>query len=99
MAAFWQFLPLGISWAENLKRPINLNRILLMLLNQKRGRKFAGMIALLLFVTGCTSTSANSFCLWANPITVTQEELDKLSEETLRQIDNFNEEYRDRCVR
>ncbi len=54
-------------------------------------------MTLLLCVSGCKNTSANSFCLWANPITLSQEEYDKISEETFRQIDNFNQEVEKRC--
>lgn len=39
----------------------------------------------------------NNLCLWANPITITGSELNSLSEETLRQIDNFNQEFEERC--
>lgn len=48
---------------------------------------------------GCKNISVNNeaFCLWANPITLSQEEYDKMSEETLRQIDNFNQEFEERC--
>jgi len=55
------------------------------------------MIAFLLLSTGCKNTSVNNLCLWANPITITESELDSLSEETLRQIDNFNAEFEERC--
>ena len=57
------------------------------------------MMILLLSGAGCANTSANSFCLWANPITLSQEEYDKMSEETLRQIDNFNQEFEERCTK
>jgi hypothetical protein len=55
------------------------------------------MIAFLLLNAGCKNTSVNNLCLWANPITITQSELNSLSEETLRQIDNFNQEFEERC--
>ena len=55
------------------------------------------MIILLLLESGCKNISVDSFCLWANPITVSQEEFDKISEETLRQIDNFNQEVEEHC--
>ncbi len=57
------------------------------------------MMILLLSGAGCANTSANSFCLWANPITLSQEEYDKMSEETLRQIDNFNQEVEEHCTK
>ena len=65
--------------------------------NLKRGKLIVGMIAFLLLNTGCKNTSVNNLCLWANPITITQSELNFLSEETLRQIDNFNQEFEERC--
>jgi hypothetical protein len=37
--------------------------------------------------------------LWAKPITITQEEYDSMSEETFRQIDNFNQEFEERCAK
>jgi hypothetical protein len=56
------------------------------------------MIVTILFVSGCGRTSVNNFCLWALPITVTEEELnEKLSIETLRQIDDYNQEWSLRC--
>jgi hypothetical protein len=55
------------------------------------------MIAFLLLNAGCKSTSVNNLCLWANPITITESELNSLSEETLRQIDNFNAEFEEKC--
>ena len=57
------------------------------------------MMILLLSEIGCANTSVNSFCLWANPITISQEEYDKMSEETMRQIDNFNQEFEEHCTK
>ena len=57
------------------------------------------MMTLLLFASGCTNTSANSFCLWAKPITITENELNSLTEETLRQIDDFNQEFEEHCTK
>ncbi len=57
-----------------------------------------GTIIFLLLNAGCKSTSVNNLCLWANPITITESELNSLSEETLRQIDNFNAEFTERCA-
>jgi len=65
--------------------------------NLERGKLIVGMIAFLLLNAGCKNTSANNLCLWANPITITESELNSLSEETLRQIDNFNQEFEERC--
>jgi hypothetical protein len=55
------------------------------------------MMILLLLESGCKNISVDSFCLWANPITISQEEFNKMSEETLRQIDNFNQEFEEHC--
>jgi hypothetical protein len=55
------------------------------------------MIIFLLLSAGCVNTSVNNLCLWANPITITESELNSLSEETFRQIDNFNQEFEERC--
>jgi len=65
--------------------------------NLERGKLIVGMIAFLLLSAGCKNTSVNNFCLWANSITITKSELNYLSEETLRQIDNFNAEFEERC--
>lgn len=70
-----------------------------MQLNQQSGRKIAVMTIFLLFASGCKNTSGNSFCLWAKPITITQKEYDTISEETFRQIDNFNQEFEERCTK
>jgi len=70
-----------------------------MQLNQKNARQIAVMMTLLLFASGCTNTSANSFCLWAKPITITENELNSLTEETLRQIDDFNQEFEEHCTK
>lgn len=67
------------------------------LLNQKKGKLSAKMMILLLLNNACTNTYVNNLCLWANPITITHSELNSLSEETLRQIDNFNQEFEERC--
>ena len=71
--------------------------MLVMQENLKRGKLIVGIIAFLLLNAGCKNTSVNNLCLWANPITITQSELNSLSEETLRQIDNFNQEFEERC--
>jgi len=71
--------------------------MLVMQKNLKRGKLIAGMIAFLLLSAGCKNTSVNNLCLWANPITITESELNLLSKETLRQIDNFNQEFEERC--
>ncbi len=55
------------------------------------------MMILLLLESGCKNIYVDSFCLWADPITVNQEEFGKMSEEMLRQIDNFNQEFEERC--
>jgi hypothetical protein len=65
--------------------------------NLKRGKLIVGMIAFLLLSTGCKNMSVNNLCLWADSITITESELNSLSEETIRQIDNFNQEFEERC--
>lgn len=56
------------------------------------------MLVLMMFVTGCKNTPVNNVCLWLKPITVTEKERTKLlTEETLRQIYNLNEEFEARC--
>ena len=57
------------------------------------------MTIFLLLESGCKNTSANSFCLWAKPIIITEEEFNSLTEETLRQIDNFNQEFEEHCAK
>ena len=55
------------------------------------------MILLLLSV-GCAGTQLDNFCLWANPIMITKEENETLlSDNTLRQIDDYNQEWEVRC--
>jgi hypothetical protein len=90
-------LALDFLEARNQKKLSNLKIILVMQKNLKRGKLIVGMIAFLLLNAGCKNTSVNNLCLWANPITITQSELNLLSEETLRQIDNFNQEFEERC--
>jgi diphthamide synthase subunit DPH2 len=56
------------------------------------------MIVMLLLLSGCANTPVDNFCLWAKPITISQEELaGAMSMETLRQIDNYNQEWEARC--
>ena len=55
------------------------------------------MIALMLLSSACQSLSADSFCLWFEPITMTGEELHFLSEQTLREIDDVNQEFDEQC--
>jgi len=55
---------------------------------------------LLLLEGGCTATPLNNFCLWANPIMITKAENESLlSENTLRQIDDYNSEWEERCAK
>lgn len=91
------FLALDFLKAKNQKKLSNSKIMLVMQKNLKRGKLIVGMIAFLLLNTGCKSTSVNNLCLWANPITINESELNSLSEETLRQIDNFNQEFEERC--
>ena len=57
------------------------------------------MIALMLCVQGCTNTHVDSFCMWAHPITITEQELNTISEYTLREIDNYNQNYEKLCIK
>ena len=53
---------------------------------------------LLVLSAGCAVTQLDNFCLWANPIIITNEENDTLlSDNTLRQIDDYNQEWEIRC--
>jgi hypothetical protein len=57
------------------------------------------MILLMLLNAGCVRTSyVSDYCLWGDAITVTEAEIDSLSEETLRQIDHHNQEYKKYCL-
>lgn len=55
------------------------------------------MIVLIPFVNACQSISVGNFCIWYKPITLTELEFNIMSEETLRQIDNINQEYENQC--
>lgn len=56
------------------------------------------MIVLMLFVVGCQNMSeTNSYCLDLKPITISEIDLNNLSDSTLREIDNFNQEYKASC--
>lgn len=55
------------------------------------------MIVLMLFATGCQNMSENSLCLNLRPITINEFEYNNMSENTLRQIDNFNQEFEEIC--
>lgn len=50
-----------------------------------------------LFVSCNSQRLVGSFCLWAKPITLTESDLDKISTETLRQINNYNKELETQC--
>lgn len=59
----------------------------------------ATLLLSILFLTNCVRTSyVSDYCLWGNAITVTEVEIDSLSEETLRQIDHHNQEYKKYCL-
>ena len=66
----------------------------------RKGIINALMIALLLFASACLGTVAtDNFCLWAKPISLLPDEINNcLSEESLRQIDNINNEYDIQCL-
>ena len=53
---------------------------------------------LMIFVAGCTTTRViDSFCLWAEPITITKKELKEMSDTTLREIYNYNNTVKVKC--
>ena len=54
---------------------------------------------LVLLSSGCiiTQGTSDNLCLWADPIRLLTTEVDSLSIESLRQIDDFNEELREQC--
>ena len=54
------------------------------------------MIVLMLFLAGCQNISENSLC-FLRPITINEFEYNNMSENTLRQIDNFNQEFEEIC--
>lgn len=54
-------------------------------------------LLLCLLLPGCVTVRSDSFCLWANPITITKQELSSLSDYTLREIDNYNQNYETLC--
>ena len=69
-----------------------------MLLKLRKDAKSVALIILLLLEGGCAATQLDNFCLWANPIMITKEENEELlSENTLRQIDDYNSEWEERC--
>ena len=65
----------------------------------KKGVFGVCMIVIALLSSGCVATGGtiDSFCLWAKPITITDHELKMLSMETLRELDDFNQEWQIRC--
>ena len=69
-----------------------------MQLKLRKGAITAVNLILILLEGGCVNTQSDNFCLWANPILITKEENEKLlSENTLRQIDDYNSEWEMRC--
>ena len=56
------------------------------------------MMTLLLLSVGCAKTHVtDNFCLWFEPISLLNKEIDDLSEESLRQIDKINNEFEEQC--
>jgi hypothetical protein len=58
------------------------------------------MMIFLTCVIGCANTRGieyDSFCLWANPISLTRTEINTMTEYSLRQIDNYNLIYDRKC--
>ena len=70
----------GFLRAKNQKKLSNSKITLTMQKNLKRGKLIVGMITFLLLNAGCKNMSANNLCLWANPITITESELNSLSD-------------------
>lgn len=53
----------------------------------------------LLLSSGCVKTVERAdYCLTNDIISLSSKEIDLLSDETLRQIDNYNEEYKINCL-
>lgn len=47
---------------------------------------------------GCVKTvETDNFCLWFEPVSLLNWEIDKLSEGSLRQIDKINNEFEEQC--
>ena len=66
--------------------------------------KLKSTIMHVIMIVGTLSLSAcansyvmNNFCLWFEPITVTETELNQLSDKTLKQIDNVNQTWIIEC--
>ena len=79
---------------------LNKQRRQLKLLGRlKKGKKHALAMMLVLLSSGCiiTQGTSDNLCLWADPIRLLTTEVDSLSIESLRQIDDFNEELREQC--
>ncbi|WNO48715.1 hypothetical protein [Achromobacter phage nyashin_LB6] len=57
----------------------------------------------LVFVTGCATTTVvkpiESVCIWGNIVTLTDEEIDALSIESLRTILDNNDGYMATCLK
>lgn len=52
----------------------------------------------MMFVVACQNlVVTDSFCLWAEHIRLTKEEINTLSDFSLRQINNFNQEIEVQC--
>jgi hypothetical protein len=60
------------------------------------------MTVCLMLIGGCVNLPAKNdvaYCLWATPITVSEKEYSScLTDETKRQIDNYDQIYKRKCV-
>lgn len=66
----------------------------------RRQIKFAAILTSLiaaLTVQSCVSTVESSFCLWAEPIKLTDEEIDVLTDDSVKQILFFNVNHESQC--
>jgi hypothetical protein len=56
----------------------------------------------MMLLSACASTQINNYCLWGEPITVTQDQIDALYKDKsmhslLRQLDNQQQEWQAHC--
>ena len=68
----------------------------------RKGAWIASVIAIVLWLNGCANIpeilkAKNSDCLWMKPITISENELKTLSNQTLREIDGYNAEWEIHC--
>ena len=83
----------------NDQRKINkMQKLLEQLKMLKKEIVIALVIILILLSSGCVKTvESNSFCLWFTPVSLLENEIESLSEVSLRQIDRVNNEFNEQC--